>query len=273
MRERTDDDRRGVLRTPPPDAFTLRRWDPSAALAPFATFHWAVAWDLRGREPHTQVTLAHPAAHLVVEEGRTRFYGPARRRFERTLSGRDRAVATRLTPAGARALLGRPVAAMADRFLDARELGLPDLAAAVADQPLDAAVAVLDAALVDVLPDAPDPAAELAARALATLQADRQLTRVGDLADALGISSRSLQRLFADYVGVPPAEVARRLRLQEAAAAATSQEPVDWARLAAELGYCDQAHLVRDFTAAVGTPPARYAATGSAGRRTPSARR
>jgi transcriptional regulator GlxA family with amidase domain len=59
---------------------------------------------------------------------------------------------------------------------------------------------------------------------------------------------------------VAPAQVARRLRLQEAAAAATSDAPVDWARLAAELGYCDQAHLVRDFTNAIGTPPARYAA-------------
>lgn len=262
MRERTDDDRRGVLRTPPPEAFALRRWDPSPALAPFAAFHWAVEWDLRGRGQHTQVTLAHPAAHLVVEKGQTRFYGPARRRFERVLRGRDRAVATRLTPAGARALLGRPVASVADRFVDARGLGL-DLAAAVADLPLDAAVATLDEALCDVLPDRPDPGAQLAARALALLEEDRALTRVGELARALGVSSRSLQRLFADHVGVPPAEVARRLRLQEAAAAATSGEPVDWARLAAELGYCDQAHLVRDFTAAVGTPPARYAAAGA----------
>jgi AraC-like DNA-binding protein len=34
---------------------------------------------------------------------------------------------------------------------------------------------------------------------------------------------------------------------------------VDWARLAAELGYADQAHLSRDFTALVGEPPTRYA--------------
>jgi AraC-like DNA-binding protein len=259
MRERLDDDdRRGVLRTPPPEAFALRRWDPSPALTSFAVFHWAVAWDLRGREPHTQVTLAHPSAHVVVEAGETRFFGPARRRFERVLSDRGRAVATRLTPAGARALLGRPVASVADRFVDARPLGL-DLADAIADEPLEAAVGLLDQALVAVLPDAPDPAAELAAAALERLQADRSIRRVGELAAAMGMSSRSLQRLFADYVGVPPAEVARRLRLQEAAAAATSEAPVDWARLAAELGYYDQAHLVRDFTNAIGTPPARYA--------------
>jgi AraC-like DNA-binding protein len=30
---------------------------------------------------------------------------------------------------------------------------------------------------------------------------------------------------------------------------------VDWAALAADLGYADQAHLTRDFTAALGMPP------------------
>ncbi|MFJ9752413.1 hypothetical protein ACIRVM_42525, partial [Streptomyces chartreusis] len=34
---------------------------------------------------------------------------------------------------------------------------------------------------------------------------------------------------------------------------------VDWATLAADLGYADQAHLVRDFTATVGVPPTAYA--------------
>jgi AraC-like DNA-binding protein len=34
---------------------------------------------------------------------------------------------------------------------------------------------------------------------------------------------------------------------------------VGWAQLAADLGYADQAHLARDVTATVGTPPAAYA--------------
>ncbi len=55
----------------------------------------------------------------------------------------------------------------------------------------------------------------------------------------------------------------RRARLHEAAARADSGEIVDWARLAADLGYADQAHLTRDFTAAIGVPPARYARPGA----------
>ena len=94
------------------------------------------------------------------------------------------------------------------------------------------------------------------------LAEDRTLTRVSDLADRLALSVRSVQRLFADQVGLGPSWVIRRYRLHEAAAHATAGGEVDWARLAVTLGYYDQAHLVRDFTATVGTAPARYAAGG-----------
>ena len=52
----------------------------------------------------------------------------------------------------------------------------------------------------------------------------------------------------------------RRARLHEAAEHADSGEPVDWAALASDLGYADQAHLTRDFTVTIGLPPSRYAA-------------
>jgi AraC-like DNA-binding protein len=53
--------------------------------------------------------------------------------------------------------------------------------------------------------------------------------------------------------------VIRRYRLHEAAERAAIGEKVSWAALAFGLGYSDNAHLVRDFTALVGVPPARYA--------------
>ena len=72
------------------------------------------------------------------------------------------------------------------------------------------------------------------------------------------MSLRSLQRLFTDYVGIGPKWVIMRFRILDAAAAAHDGEPVDWARLAVELGFTDQAHLTRAFTSVVGTPPATY---------------
>ncbi|MBA2414836.1 MAG: AraC family transcriptional regulator [Geodermatophilaceae bacterium] len=67
-----------------------------------------------------------------------------------------------------------------------------------------------------------------------------------------------LQRLFAEYVGVTPKWVPMRARLHDATDAVADERQPDWARLAAELGYCDQAHLIRAFKAAIGMTPAEY---------------
>jgi transcriptional regulator GlxA family with amidase domain len=87
---------------------------------------------------------------------------------------------------------------------------------------------------------------------------DRSVIRAEQLAGHGSMSLRSLQRLFSEYVGVGPKWVIARWRILDAAAAAHSGEPVDWAALAVDLGFSDQAHLTRAFTAVVGTPPVTY---------------
>ena len=91
------------------------------------------------------------------------------------------------------------------------------------------------------------------------IRTDRTIRHVGDFAHAQGMTVRSLQRLFAAYVGVGPKWIILRYRIHEALEHAEASHPVDWAALAADLGYADQAHLVRDFTATVGVPPTAYA--------------
>jgi AraC-like DNA-binding protein len=125
---------------------------------------------------------------------------------------------------------------------------------------MDEITPVLDDALAAVVPSEVDPALALIERSIRAVDEDPTLVRVGELAERLGLSARSLQRLFARYVGLSPGWVIRRRRLQEVALRATAGPPVDWSSLAVELGYYDQAHLIRDFTAAVGEPPARYSA-------------
>lgn len=135
-------------------------------------------------------------------------------------------------------------------------------------------MAALDAYLLRLAPE-PDPQATYAMALADRIRTDRTIRRVGLLAEAEGVSVRSPQRLFAAYVGVGPKRVIPRYRIHEALERAESNEPnepnepnateepkeVDWARLAAELGYSDQAQLVRDFTTTVGVPPTAYGRT------------
>jgi AraC-like DNA-binding protein len=73
------------------------------------------------------------------------------------------------------------------------------------------------------------------------------------------MSSRSLHRMLADYVGMTSKWIVRRARVHIAAERVAHGEQVDWAQLAAELGYSDQAHLIRDFRRQIGHTPAAYA--------------
>ncbi|MFE0652239.1 DUF6597 domain-containing transcriptional factor [Streptomyces sp. NPDC059534] len=136
---------------------------------------------------------------------------------------------------------------------------LPSVLTAVLSPDGDPArVAALDAFLLAHGP-APDPAAAQAMELVDLVRGDRTVRTVSGLAAVSGLSARSLQRLFASHVGVGPKWVILRYRIHEALERAEEAEAADWAGLAAELGYSDQAHLVRDFTATVGVPPTAYA--------------
>lgn len=87
---------------------------------------------------------------------------------------------------------------------------------------------------------------------------EQSIVRVDDITRRARIGRRTLQRLFREYVGVTPKWVIQCYRLHEAADRLASDEDVDLAALALELGYADQAHFARDFRAVVGRTPAAY---------------
>ncbi|WP_329180477.1 AraC family transcriptional regulator [Streptomyces sp. NBC_01477] len=256
---------RGVLR---PDAaagfLDVRKQPPAPALAGLVDFYWNPRWDLRGRDPYEQKVLAHPNVHLVFEPEGALVYGVQRGVFVRQLAGAGQVFGVKFRPGAFRPFAHGPVAALADRTVPAagvfgaavaevgrRILALDDLAAMAA---------LADGFLLGLLPALPaDPQVAEVAALVETITASPRLFRVDELARGLGMPVRRLQRLFAEYVGASPKWVLRRARLHEAAARADEGAGLDWAALAADLGYADQAHLTRDFTAAVGSPPSRYA--------------
>ncbi|MFJ2193276.1 DUF6597 domain-containing transcriptional factor [Kitasatospora sp. NPDC087861] len=251
------------------EAITVDRLEPAPAVARFVEFYWLVRWDRRGLPPHEQKVLAHPNVHLVFEAPQARVHGVDRSLFVRRLEGAGFALGVKFRPGAFRPFAGHPVAAIADRSVPAAEYfgpGADRLNEQLHRSP-EGPAARVDAFLLPRLP-APDPLAEEVAAMVERITGTPDLCRVDALARELGLTVRRLQRLFAEYVGSSPKWVLRRARLHEAAERADTGGALDLAALAAELGYADQAHLTRDFTAAVGTSPARYA--GAARRGTPA---
>jgi AraC-like DNA-binding protein len=246
--------------------FTLNRYPPPADLAPLVDFCWVIRWDLRGQPAHEQAILPHPNVNLVFEGTGAAVFGVDRKIFTRRLAGPGKALGVRFRPGGFRPFCEKPIRTLNDRVVPATRIfgqAAAETCAVVmaADADDDAMIAAAAGLLRDREPAA-DPVVELVAGLVGRITEDLRLRRVAQLAEASGLSERRLQRLFADYVGVSPKWVMRRARLHEAAlrAEADGPESVDWAALAADLGYADQAHLARDFTATLGASPSRYAA-------------
>ncbi|MGW0121609.1 AraC family transcriptional regulator [Streptomyces sp. NPDC003327] len=251
----------------------FRRHAPVAPeLRPYLEHYWLIDWELS--EPYATHVLPHPSVNVVFQR-----YGPGPGAsaevagvglglFTKRLSGRGRVCGVQFRPGGFRPFApARPVSAWTDRRVPLAEV-FPGAdadggaLAAVLDPDADhARVAALDAFLLARGPVV-DPVAEQAMELVQLIRTDRTIRRVAALCAASGLPARSLQRLFATHVGVGPKWVVLRYRIHEAlerAGSAEDGDTTDWAGLAADLGYSDQAHLVRDFTATIGLSPTAYA--------------
>jgi AraC-like DNA-binding protein len=77
---------------------------------------------------------------------------------------------------------------------------------------------------------------------------------VSALADDVGLSPRQLRRRFVAATGLTPKEFVR-IRRVRSAIAELLERGATWSRVAAELGYADHSHLVRDMSEVTGLTP------------------
>lgn len=161
-----------------------------------------------------------------------------------------------LTPAGSRALLGLPAAALAEVMTDHQPLplGIPDglrERAETADwaQRFDLLTDHL-LALAGTTPPRLDP--ELA-EAWRVLERTYGQARIHSLATHVGWSRRHLAGRFRTEFGITPKQAARLHRFQRARALHADGHRL--AEVAALAGYADQAHLNRDWRLLAGQTP------------------
>lgn len=237
--------------------FALRREPPSDDLACVVDGFWSVRWDLEGKPPFEQEILPYPCVNLSTGVGGFEVHGPATKRFVAQLSGRGGVFGVRFTPAGFSAFSRVPMRDVVDRIV-AVEAALSRSPSIPQSDDFEKMRTEVEAFLRSFEPVRTEQMA-LADRLVRLAQEDRAIAQAEDLARAASMSVRSLHRLFEHHVGVGPKWIVRRSRVQEAAERVARGEHVDWAAIAQELGYTDQAHLTHDFRTQVGFTPAAYA--------------
>ncbi|WP_084964683.1 helix-turn-helix transcriptional regulator [Thermoactinospora rubra] len=193
-------------------------------------------------------TSAAEGVHLVVPDGCVDLIwgpqgphvaGPDTGPMPTPMRPGDSYFGIRFRPGAVGGLLSAPLSDLLDQ-----RVSLDDLAPDLADLPVEQRLRAVAHRLLQAPP--PDPAAPAIASAL------RSGGGVAEVAWQLGLSERQLHRRSVAAFGYPPKTLQRIVRFQRALRLARAGVPL--ARVAADSGYADQAHLANDVKRLAGVP-------------------
>ncbi|SET83581.1 helix-turn-helix domain-containing protein [Variovorax sp. OV084] len=263
---------------------------PSPHLRPFVRLLWASAPDEphEGRPGAREHVLPTGGMHLVF-----RLSGPPLRLFQddadargftvghamvggarsaffvRDVSVQTRSVGAMLQPGAAKALLGVPEDALADRHTSLDALWGADADFALEQfhgtdsltRQLAIADALLGARLAASAMHGLHPAVAQALASMASASArddDAQAGAIRELVKQSGYSHRRFIALFRGMTGLAPKQYARMRRFDRVIGQFAMDPTQPWVDLALQAGYSDQAHFNRDFMAIAGMSPQAY---------------
>ncbi len=233
-------------------------------LADYAVCCWAIEGCVGASAVRHRV-LPDGCADLLVDLGAgsplVQLVGTMTQPILVVFAGRVDLFGIRFRPGGARPLWKLGMEQLTDRLLAADGLDTLDHAALVerlaAASGFDARVRTARDWLSRQLCGAAAPDARL--RQALRLFVDRPATPLAQAAAALGTSPRQLERRFRDGIGTSPRTWRRYLRFRRAVSlAGAATGTVDWADVAAASGFCDQAHLSREFRRFSGLSPTAW---------------
>jgi AraC-like DNA-binding protein len=254
-------------------AWCLTRAQPSAELASVVHEYWEVQGRL---SPFREAVLPNGFVEVMVN------LGPVHRVFEGSGSGLwDRSwfsglqersifiesldgthlVSIRMHPLAATELFGFGAPRAANSIIDLESL-IASEAAKLRESLLAAESPVARFVILETLlrdrwasrSSVPDFVREAATR----LEQTHGNLRVAEMHEDLDVSRKHLAVSFSRYVGVSAKAYARIQRFVWTVDRLRSSTDVEWSRIAAEAGYSDQSHLVRDFRRVGAASPTEY---------------
>jgi len=240
-------------------------WAPPPELGGSVACLWARVIPPGGAGSHITPVLPDACCDLIWESGRGVYVaGPDTGPWSSAMPAGTALAGVRLRPGAGGPSLGLPLSALLDQRVGVADLGtgfgarlarllVPGLSPAVALRLLASEVGE------QVQASPADPLVTEAARLLG-----QPGIEVGALAARLGVGERQLLRRCRAAVGYGPATLRRVLRFQRFVTRVDGGEggpgSGDLARLAADTGYADQAHLNHECVRLAGLPPAALAA-------------
>ena len=243
--------------------FQLHRLAVPTSLEAVLEYLWVVTWQLPPGERFISENLPHPCPHWVYDPERSGLFGPVKGRFNKELTGNCWVIGARVKIGVMTELTGDSMNTWVDQVGDfnqifpwnTRELDLAMAGAKNWEEGTKLYQELLDQG---PWPMNLSPDIALVQKIEADIRNRNDWFQVQQVCGAYDLSERQLERLFKKYVGLTPKWTLRLNRLQQLTDRVVADEPIDWADLAVQLGYFDQAHCLRDFKNMTGKSPGDY---------------
>jgi len=235
---------------------------PSASPLPTLAELWVDERDADTRG----VLIPRPEIQLVVRFGpSTRdgldvyAFGARERVHRKLIRGGQRTVAARLRLGAHQAVLSVPASALSGRTVPLEELWGVSETRALTDRLAEARNSQDAAGILQrtIERRAARGSARNGSDVRLAFEAASRLARgnVSAVSLELGVSERHLRRLFYEAFGINPKGFAKLTRFRRALRAARAARSLNWAAIALNAGYYDQAHLIREFRSTSGQTP------------------
>lgn len=186
--------------------------------------------------------------------------GQHTRRFKSLMTGELQFLGVHFTPTGLYRLVQKPMTAFADSIQP-----LPDHLPWYGElqKQLDSTttaaerITVLEALIAkNLLPQT--PLLQSVAAAAALICDSNGSAALPAVAREVGMSERTMQRYFSEYVGVSPKTFARIARFNGVTRLMETEPFLNWQKILLEAGYFDAAHFAHDFKGITGQTPSEY---------------
>jgi AraC-like DNA-binding protein len=250
-----------------------RNYPPSEKLAPFVRRHYVFEADLPADLVIVDRLLAETAFVRIllsgdwagapepdnwISAGGAILFGANSRPLPVRVKGPFKVLGFSIKPGGWAALFDESANVFADRFCPLNETWgdvATNMFAALETATDDAAcVAAMEDALFERLARLKKPREDLLMSKFEALARLDSTTRIDDISEQLGISTRQIERRCLRSFGISPKMIMRRSRFLDMATAMRGFSTPSEAELAS-LRYFDQSHLNREFKHFAGTTP------------------
>jgi AraC-like DNA-binding protein len=187
--------------------------------------------------------------------------GAFRRPYALECAQQDRVLGVVFRPGAARALIGTSMYELSERHVALANLWGESAASELREIATDGTptpLAAVERVLSRRLKQTTQAAHPLALAGVAWMGRAPVPDAVGHLSAQLGWTSRRMQQVFRDDVGLAPGAYRRLARFRATLADIDGVGGLGWSAFALRHGYCDQSHLIREFKAHAGCGPTAY---------------